>query len=261
MADPLSDLSKEAKQYWLDEQWGKYRNVRYETAEYERRQEAWERAIYLYVEVMIFDLQGVTSGAGGEFNQAYRGATPSVARELARGALREELDVGALEQIYGQVSHEFWVEAFPRSRTDVWEEMREVFLEHRVTVQLRRKVEELGADCLLPPEQAETFAERSDDYELLQRVETLLEEETPSDIPWKKRKRAHDYLAAVDIEHIGTRWKGKAFRWAGEVVLSNGERPEALRYFEKALEVVDEDERATVKRRINALRQRDRTET
>lgn len=255
MADTLSDLSKEAKQYWGDEQWGEYRNTRYETAEHVRSEGDHERAAHLYTEVMIFDLQGVASGTGGDgFHQAYQGETPAVARELARFCLRETLEADALKSVYEQVVDEFWVDAFPRTRDDVWEEFRDVVEEHRTTLRLREKVEKSGGNQLLTSAEAASFAEIADDYEILQRVETLLEPESPTGIPWEKRKRAHDYLASVDVRRLGDRWKGKAFRWAGEVVLSNGEKDEALRYFEKALEVAGRDEKATVERLANMVR-------
>ena len=255
MADTLSDLSKEAKQYWGDEQWGEYRNVRYETAEHVRCEGNHERAVYLYVEVMIFDLQGVASGTGGNgFNQAYEGETPAVVQELARFCLRKNLEADALKSVYDEVSDEFWVDAFPRTREDVWEELRAIVEEYRTTLRLRKKVEKIGGHQLLTSAEATSFAEIADDYEILQRVETLLESEPPTEIPWEKRKRAHDYLASVDVRRLGDRWKGKAFRWAGEVVLSNGEKDEALRYFEKALEVAGRDEKATIERLANMVR-------
>lgn len=256
MPDTLTDLSKEAKQYWSDEQWGEYRNVRYETAEHVRNQGNWERAAQLYVEVMIFDLQGVISSYGGEgFSEAHQGEMPAVARELARVSLRQNLDEDALKDIYRQVVDEFWVQAFPRSQPEVWEEMVKVLQEYRDSVQLKERIESLGPEQLLPPEDAETYAQQTDDYELIQRVGTLLENESPTDIPWKKRKRAHDYLAAVDIDRIGDRWKAKAYRWAGEVVLSNDEQQAALDYFEKALTLADLDDQVTVKRRVKMLRE------
>lgn len=255
MADTLSDLSTEAKQYWSDEWWGAYRNVRYEAAEHERRRGEWEQAAYLYVEVMIFDLQGVTGEADGQkFCRAYQGETPSVTRELARYCLREHLDTDDLKEIYTQTASEFWVEAFPRSRAEVWADLRDAVEESRTILRLREKVAAMGGDRLLPPEEAATFAEKVDDYELLQRVETLLENESPTGIPWEKRKRAHDYLSAIDIRRLDDRWRGKALRWAGEVVLSNGEHHAALEYFEKALEVVGQDDRGAVERLLGTLR-------
>lgn len=255
MADTLTDLSKEAKHYWSNEHWGEYRNVRYETAEHVRGEDDWQQALYLYVEVMIFDLQGVASGYGKEgFSRAHRGETPSVARELARLSLRHDLDEDALEAVFGQVADEFWVEAFPQSRTEVWAEMQEVVQEYRDSIQLKERIESLGPDQLLSPAEAETYAEQTDDYELIQRVGTLLEDEPPAGISWEKRKRAHDYLSAVDIDRIGNRWKAKAYRWAGEIVLSNDETDAALTYFEKALDLADLDDRAAVKRRVKMLR-------
>jgi hypothetical protein len=255
MADTLTDLSKEAKHYWADEQWGEYRNVRYETAEHMRSEDDWKQALYLYVEVMIFDLQGVASGYGGEgFSQAYRGETPSVAREIARLVLRHDLGEDALETVYSRVADEYWIDAFPRSQTEVWEDMRDIIQEYHDSVQLKERIESLGPDQLLSPAEAETYAEQTDDYELIQRVGTLLEDEPPAGIPWEKRKRAHDYLSAVDIDRIGSRWQAKAYRWAGEVVLSNDEEDAALDYFEKALDLADLDDQATVERRVNLLR-------
>lgn len=256
MADTLTDLSKEAKQYWANEQWGEYRNVRYEMAEHVRGDGDWEKALYLYVEVMVFDLQGVTSGYGGEgFSQAHRGETPSVAREIARISLRQDLDEHVLKVVYDQVADEFWIGDFPRSQPDVWEETVTVVREYRDSVRLKEQIEALGPNQLLSPGKAETYAQQTDDYELIQRVGILLENEPPADIPWKKRKRAHDYLSAVDINRVGDRWKAKAYRWAGEVVLSNDEKEAALDYFEKALNLADLDDQATVKRRVNMLRE------
>jgi hypothetical protein len=255
MADTLSDLSKEAKRHWAEEQWGAYRNVRYEAAEHERRNGEEKRAAYLYLEVMMFDLQGVTGATDGQkFNRAYRRETPSVARELARFCLRKEVGPDELESMYQRVVGAFWVDAFPRSRDEVWQDLRESVEDHRVTLRLREKASAIGPDRLLPAEEAKAFARRADDYEVLRRVGTLLEGESPTGIPWRKRKRAHEYLSSVDIGGIGDRWRGKAFRWAGEVVLANGEKRAALDYLEKALEVVGRDDRAAVERLAGMLR-------
>ena len=256
MPDTLTDLSKEAKQYWSNEQWGEYRNVRYETAGHVRRQDNQQRAAYLYIEVMMFDLQGVTGFGGESFMHTHQGETPAVARELARFTLEQDLDEGALKAIYDQVVNQFWVDAFPRSEEDVWNDMERIVRDYRATIQIKKKVEALGADQLLPESEAETFADLTDDYELLQRIGTLLEEEPPSDIPWEKRKRVHEYLSTIDIHDLGDRWKAKAFRWAGEVVLSNGEKEAALTYFENALEVADRDDQATMKKLVTALREK-----
>lgn len=256
MADTLTELSTEAKECWSNQRWGEYRNVRYEMAEHVRRDGNEKRATQLYVEVMIFDLQGVASGCGEDgFSHPHQGETPSVARELVRLSLRRNLDLDALETVYGKVANEFWVEDFPRSQSDVWEELLAVVREYWDSVRLKEQIEALGPNQLLPPDDAETYAQQTDDYELIQRVGTLLEQESPTSIPWKKRKRAHDYLSAVDIDRIGDRWKAKAYRWAGEVVLSNDEREAALDYFEKALDLADLDDQVAVKRRVNMLRE------
>ncbi len=256
MADTLTDLSKEAKQYWSNEQWGEYRNVRYETAGHVRRQGNWERAAYLYMEVMIFDLQGVASGfEGEEFMETHRGETPSVAREIARFTLREEFDEGTLRAIFDQVVDQFWVEAFPRSQDEVWKEVERIVDEYRDTIRLKERVEALGADQLLPQSEVEAFVEITDDYDLLQRIGTLLENESPSGIPWEKRKRVYEYLSSIDIDRLGSRWKAKAFRWAGEMVLSNDEKEAALEYFENALEIADRDDQPTMKKLASALRE------
>jgi tetratricopeptide (TPR) repeat protein len=256
MPDTLTDLSKEAKQYWSNEQWGKYRNVRYETAEHVRREGQPKRAAFLYIEVMIFDLQGVNSGIGGQgFAETYRGEMPSVAREVARFALKEDLDEDALKAMYDQVVNQFWIEAFPRPVEEVWAELKQIVEQYRDTIRLHEKVEALGANQLLSSSDAETYAEISDDYDLLRRIGSLLEDEAPRDIPWEKRKRVHEYLSTVDIEQIGDRWKAKALRWAGEVVLSNGEKEAALEYFEDALASADRDDVAPIKRMVNTLRQ------
>ncbi len=224
-------------------------------AEQVRRQGNWKRAGYLYLEVMIFDLQGVASGFGTNgFSRAYRSSTPAVAQEVARFSLHENVDREKLETVYDQVVDQFWIESFPRPTDEVWTELQQIVWEHRETIQLKKKVDHLGPDQLLPPEEAASFAKMSDDYDLLHRVGTLLEEESPTDIPWEKRKRAHMYLSAVDIDRIGKRWQGKAYRWAGQVVLSNDEKEAALTYFEKALSVADLDDRAAVKQMATTLR-------
>jgi len=256
MPDTLSTLSKEAKQHWSNEQWGEYRNVRYEMAEHVRRQGDQKRAAYLYVEVMIFDLQGVASGLSGEvFTKTHRGETPSVVREVARFTLHEDLDENALRAIYDQVVDEFWIDSFPRSQDEVWEEMNRILDEYREQIRLEEKVDSLGTDQLLPSSEAETYVEIADNYELLQRIGTLLEANTPSGIPWKKRKRVHDYLSTIDLDYLPDRWKAKALRWAGEVVLSNDEKEAALEYFENAFEVADPDDRIAMKKLVNALRE------
>jgi hypothetical protein len=255
MADTLTDLSKKAKQYWSNEQWGEYRNVRYETAEHVRRQGERKRTAYLYMEVMIFDLQGVSGFGGQGFTETHRGETPSVAREIARFTLHEDLDEGELRAIYDQVVNQFWVEAFPRSQEEVWKEADRVVDEYRKTIRLKEKVNALGADQLLPQSEAEAFVEGTDDYELLQRIGALLENESPSGIPWEKRKRVHEYLSSIDIDRLGSRWKAKAFRWAGEMVLSNNEKEAALEYFENALEIADRDDQPTMETLASALRE------
>lgn len=256
MADTLTDLRKEAKQHWTDQQWGKYRNGRYEAAEHMREEGDRERALHLYVEVMIFDLQGVTSGSGEQgFSQAHFGETPAVAREMARLCLKETISEGDLELIYTDVVDEFWVEEFPRSEDEVWEELTGIVETYQQEVQFREKVEALGPDELLSPSEADAFAKLADDYELLRRIGTLLEDDPPTDIPWEKRKQAHTYLSAVDIDAIGDIWRGRAFRWAGEIVLSNNEPEAALEYYEKALEDIGRDDHFAVQKMVNALRQ------
>lgn len=256
MADSSVPLSKKAKQLWSEEQWGAYRNVRYEMAEERRHEHQEEQALYLYVEVMIFDLQGVASGVGEQgFSRAYQGETPSVAREIARLSLRLKVNEDRLRAIYEEVAAEFWVDALPRSRAEVWDEFKDVVQDYRETVRLKEKVASLGSDQLLSESEREAYVEVADDYELLQRVATLLEPESPRSVPWKKRKRAHDYLSAVDIQSIGDRWKAKAYRWASTVVLSNGEKDAALDYLDRALAVADRDEQVVVQRMANTLRQ------
>ena len=256
MVDSSSSLSKKAKRLWSNEQWGPYRNVRYEMAEQRRREGDREEAAYLYVEVMIFDLQGVASGAVGEgFSLAYQGETPSVAREIARFCLRATVDLNQLKRIYEKVAAEFWIDAFPRPHSEVWDELKHIVQEYRETVSLKDKVASLGPDRLLSSTEMEAYLEVADDYELLQRVGTLLEPESIRNVPREKRKRAYDYLSAVDIHHIGDRWKAKAYRWAGTVVLSNGEEEAALNYLERALSVVDRDDQVAVKRMAETLRQ------
>jgi tetratricopeptide (TPR) repeat protein len=254
MADPPTDLSKRAKQHWANEQWGEYRNTRYEMAEHARQSRDWERALRLYVEVLLFDLQGVSGCGEDGFSSAHQREAPSAARELARLFLHQRLDGEALKSVFGRVTDEFWVGAFPRSRNDVWDDLQSVVREYVNGLRLRNRVESLGPNRLLPANEADAYAERADDYELLRRIGMLLENESPTRIPEDKRRRTHDYLSAVDIEQIGDRWKAKAYQWAGEVVLSNNEPESALNYFEQALDLADLDDRATVKRRVKQLR-------
>jgi hypothetical protein len=258
MAGPLSELSDEAQQYAEREQWGQYRNVRYDTAEYVRQEGQWKRAGFLYVEILIFDLQGVTSAPGGEaFHEAYQSPTPSVVREVARVVLRAKMDEGELRTVYDRVADQTWMKAFPRSKADVWEELFSLVMEQRDAVLLEKKVETLGRDQLLSEAEFERYVECKDSYEVLRRVEQILENEHPERIPKAKRDRARAYLAAVEPDDLGNRWKAKAYRRAGEVMLSsNGQKgkKKALEYFERALEAADRDEVAAVKSHVKRLR-------
>lgn len=255
MARTLVELSNTAQRYAGNGQWGAYRNARYEAAESMRRQGNWARAGHIYVEVLIFDLQGVTSTPGASaFSRAYRVATPAVVRELARFSLREKMKEEDLKQVYARVVDQFWRDAFPRSRSEIWQEVREVVWRFRAKLRLDRKVQHLGSDELLTDKEAEVFMELKDDYAIIQRVEDILEDERPLCIPEEKRDRAHKYLAAVDIEEVANRWQAKAYRRAGEVMLSRNILPKALEYFEKSLEVVDPDERVAVEQMVKKLR-------
>lgn len=255
MARTLAELSNTAQQYVANGQWGAYRNARYDAAENMRRQGNWTRAGYIYLEVLIFDLQGVTSTPGASaFSPAHYVATPAVVREVARFSLRERMNEEELKQVYGRVVDQFWRAAFPRSRSEIWREIREVVWRFRAKLRLDRKVQHLGSDELLTEKEAEVFMQLKDDYAILQRVEHILEDELPLCIPEEKRKRAHKYLAAVDINEIASRWQAKAYRRAGEVMLSRNVLPKALEYFQKALEVVDPDERVAVEQMVKKLR-------
>lgn len=251
----LSDLSDEAQQYAEQEAWGKYRNVRYDTAEYVRQDGQWKRAGFLYMEVLIFDLQGVTSTPGIDgFHVTHQSTSPAVVRELARLALRADLDEDEMKTVYDRVAGQTWMEAFPRSKEDIWEEACEKVWRERDILQLDRKVESLGPDQLLSTAEAETYIEHKSEFEIIRRVERLLEEEHPADIPPEKQDRVEMYLASLDPESLGNRWKAKVYRRGGEVMLSKNGYRKALEYFEYALEAVDRDEIAEVERLVKHLR-------
>jgi hypothetical protein len=251
----LSDLSDEAQRHAEKEEWGPYRNVRYDTAEYVRKEGEWKRAGFLYVEVLIFDLQGVTSAPGVEgFHEAYQHSSPAVVREVARFARRADMRENELKAVYERVADQVWTDAFPRSRSEVWEELRATVRQCRKALQLEEKVEALGPDQLLSEAEAQAYIEQKSEYEIIRRVEQLLETEHPARIPPKKRERAQRYLAAIEPEHLGDRWKGKAYRRGGEVMLSQNGTRKALEYFEQALSSVDRDEVAEVERIVNQLR-------
>lgn len=253
----LSDLSDEAQLYAENEQWGPYRNVRYDTAEYVRGQGEWKRAGFLYMEVLIFDLQGVTSEPGVRgFHEAYCSCTPAVAREVARFSLRAEMDKGELRTVYDRVAEQTWMDAFPRSRTNVWDEIQTNVWKQRAALQLEKKVEALGPDQLLSDAEAKAYLEHKSAYEVLRRVEHILENEDPARIPREKQNRAQLYLSAIDPDGLANRWKAKAYRRGGEVMLSRNGGEEALTYFERALEAVDRDEVAEVDRMVKQLRRR-----
>lgn len=251
----LSDLSEEAQRHAENEEWGPYRNVRYDTAEYVREEGEWKRAGFLYVEVLIFDLQGVTSAPGVEgFHEAYQYSSPAVVREVARFARRADMEEGELKTVYDRVADQVWTDAFPRSRTDVWEEFRTTVRQCRTALRLEEKVEALGADQLLTEREAQAYIEQKSEYAIIRRVEQLLEAEHPARIPPKKQKRAERYLAAIEPDQLNDRWKGKAYRRGGEIMLSRNGKKKALEYFERALSSVDRDEVAEVERMVNRLR-------
>lgn len=252
----LSDLSDEAQQFAEQEAWGKYRNVRYDTAEYVRQDGQWKRAGFLYMEVLIFDLQGVTSTPGvGGFHVTHRSASPAVVRELARLSLKADLEKGEMRTVYDRVADQTWMEAFPRTRDEIWTEAIEQVWTQRHVLQLDQKVESLGPDQLLSPADAETYIEHKNEYEIIRRVEQLVEGEAPDRIPPDKRDRAEMYLASLDPESLGNRWKAKVYRRGGEVMLSKTGYRKALEYFERALEAADRDEIAEVERLAAFLRE------
>lgn len=251
----LSNLSDEAQKHAEQEAWGKYRNVRYDTAEYVRQEGQWKRAGFLYMEVMIFDLQGVTSTPGvNGFHVTHQGTSPAVVREIARLSLKADLGEGEMKTVYDRVADQAWMDAFPRSREDIWEEVREKVWTERDILQLDQKVESLGPDQLLSTAEAETYIEHKNEYEIIRRVEHILEDEHPDRIPEEKRERVQLYLASLDPESLGNRWKAKVYRRAGEVMLSKNGHRKALEYFEYALEAVDRDEIVEVERLVEHLR-------
>jgi tetratricopeptide (TPR) repeat protein len=251
----LSELSEQAQQSAEREAWGEYRNVRYDTAQYVRDEGQWKRAGFLYVEVMIFDLQGVTSTQGvNGFSRAYRGASPAVAREVARFTLQADMDEQQLKTVYDRVADQAWLEEFPRPKDEVWEELRDEVWECREGIELDRKVEALGPNQLLSESEADLFIERKNEYEIVRRVESLLEDEPPDQVPPDKQRRAIKYLRAINPEELGNRWKAKAYRRGGEAMLSQGAKEKALDYFERALEAVDRDELTEVERLVKRLR-------
>lgn len=255
MAKMLSDLSEEAQRHAKDEKWGLYRNTRYDRAEQLRRNGRWKRAGFLYVEVLILDLQGVSSTPQtGGFHGAYQSPAPSVVREVARFALRAEMGKEELRNVYKHVAKEVWLDAFPRSPKDVWREIHAHVMEEREALALDRKVEVLGPDRLLSEAEAKRYIKRKNPYELVQRVEHILETESPPNIPREKRERAETYLAAVQPKYLADRWKAKALRRGAEVMWSNHGKEKALEYAEAALNVVDPDEMVAIEQMADALR-------
>lgn len=253
----LSELSDEAQHHAERENWGQYRNVRYDTAEYVRERGNWKRAGFLYLEVLIFDLQGVAGAPGVDgFHEAHRTASPAVVKELARFAIEYGLDQDEMRTIYDRVADQTWMDRFPRSEEEVWEEVRDKVKTQKEAIRLTVEVEELGEDELLSTEDATAFVNTKNEYELVRRVETLLENEDPARIPPEKGKRAEMYLAALDPESLSNRWKAKVYRRGGEIMLSRGGEERALQYFERALEAVDQDELGEVKRIVEKLRPR-----
>lgn len=250
----LSDLSDEAQRHAEQGQWGQYRNVRYDTAEFVRKEGQWKRAGFLYLEVLIFDLQGVTSTPHLEgFHETHQNTSPAVVREVARFSLRADIGQEELKTVYDRVAGQVWMDAFPRSKEEMWTEIRRQVWEQREAIQLDNRVEALGAD-LLSETEAQTFIERKNEYEIIRRVEQLLENEHPARIPSDKRARVETYLAALNPESLGNRWKAKVYRRGGEVMLSQNGKEKALEYFEYALEAVDQDELAEVERLVTYLR-------
>lgn len=251
----LSDLSDEAQRHAERGKWGLYRNARYETAERLRREGQWKRAGFLYVEVLILDLQGVAGPADAAgFHEAYQNPTPSVVREVARFALRADLGKEELKTVYKRVGKEVWRNAFPRSAEEVWRELYGYVAEERDALALDQKVEALGPDGLLSNAEARRYIKRKNPYEIVRRVERILETESPPDIPKEKRERAQTYLAAVDPNHLADRWKAKALRRGAEVMWSNNGKEKALEYAEAALKVVDPDEIVAIEKMAEALR-------
>lgn len=251
----LSDLSEEAQRHAEQGQWGQYRNVRYDTAEYVRADGQWKRAGFLHIEVLIFDLQGVTSTPlVGSFHEARQNTSPAVVREVARYSIRANIGEEELKTVYDRVAGQVWMDLFPRSKEEVWADIRSQVWAEREAIQLDERVEALGTDGLLTEAEARAFIERKNEYEIIRRVEQLLETEHPARIPPDKRDRVETYLAALNPESLGNRWKAKVYRRGGEVMLSQNGKEKALEYFEYALTAVDQDELAEVERLVTYLR-------
>lgn len=254
MATMLSDLNQDARRHVENGEWGLYRNARYERAEHLRRNGHWEQAGVLYVEVLIFDLQGVTGGAGPpQYHEAYRSPMPAVVREVARFSLRSKMDGEEFRAVYRRVIDEIWMDAFPRSPQEVWTELRAHVVKAQEALALDQKVEALGGDGLLSKAEAQKYIERKNAYELVRRVEQLLENESPPDIPAEKRERVELYLAAVEPSRLADRWKAKAYRRGAEVMWSHNGTEKALEYAEEALKVVDPDELAAIEQMRDQL--------
>lgn len=251
----LGELSEEARHHADQENWGQYRNVRYDTAEHVREEGNWKRAGFLYLEVLIFDLQGVAGTAGDdEFHQAYSAASPAVVKELARFALQHEIGEPKMKTLYDRVAEQVWMDRFPRSRDEVWTELWEEVQAKKDAIRLAEKEASLGTDQLFSEEEAKAFIRSKNAYELIRRIETLLEKENPFNIPSEKEERAEMYLAALNPESYGDRWKAKIYRRGGEVMLSRGGKKKALEYLERALEAADQDDCVEVKRIMKRLR-------
>lgn len=251
----LGELSNEAQHHAEQGRWGQYRNVRYDTAQYVQEQGNRKRAGFLYLEVLIFDLQGVSSTLGSDsFHEAHQAATPAVVKELARFSQEYDLGEQEMKMIYERVANQTWMEAFPRSQDEVWADVKNAVQKQKASIQLTEKLESLSAGQLLSEEEATMFIQSKNEYEMVRRVELLLENEDPAGIPAPKAERAERYLAALDPESLPDRWKAKVYRRGGEIMLSRGGKQKALEYFERALAVVDQDELADVERVVENLR-------
>lgn len=251
----FGELSEEAQRHSEQGNWAEYRNVRYDTAQYIQEQGNRKRAGFLYLEVLIFDLQGVSSTPGDEgFHEAYRAATPAVVKELARFGLEYNLGEDEMKTIFDRVAHQTWMEAFPRAQEEVWAEIRETVQKEKVAIRLTEKVEALGPDQLLSEEEADAYIASKNEYEIIRRVEVLLENEDPAGIPREKADRVEKYLASLNPESLTDRWKAKVYRRGGDVMLSRGGRKKALEYFERALAAAGQEELEEVERIVEQLR-------
>jgi hypothetical protein len=257
MADTLAELRAEADAHAQQGQWGRYRNARYTLAEGHRRAEHWRKAGPLYVEVMILDLQGATSGRGTGhwgFRPAYATLAPAPVHEAARFTRHRDLEVSGLRSLYTHVADRVWRTAFPRSQADVWKKVRPAVVRQRARLRLNRMLAQVGRAAMLPDKAASAYRTVADNFALVRRVEQLLAPVRLPEVSPARRSRAVSYLSGVEVAALTARWQGTAARRTGELMWALGAPAEARNYLQQARRAVGPVERVAVEGLLRRLR-------